>query len=285
MKKTILIIISLLVILAVVLFMIFRPAAISNVVTENYNFTDKVYLTKDTTQGALTIDMHIELPVAYQDQKTLDKIQTIIRTELFGDSFANLPNDSLLQSFASDMKVEYIQNNLDFADKISESSRLVFNNSFVLEGFALLNDENIFSYGISRCVDFGGTHPSKTRFFYNFNLSTGDIILEQDLFQEGYMTDLSAIIKQKISEESNKNEDLAVSIIVDENAFSSGAIKPNGNFYINDEAICYVFNPYEIAPYYIGETEVILPYQLISHLMKTDNPISYLVTAALNKNN
>ena len=283
MKKIFLVIISILVILVVVLFLIFRPVAVSIVVTENYNFTDKAYLTADTTQGALTIEMHLELPTTYQNQKTLDKIQTIIRTELFGDSFANLPNDTLMQSFAYVLKDEYIQNNLDFADKISDNNRLVFNNSFLLEGFALLNDEHIFSYGISRFVDFGGTHPTKTRFFYNFNLSSGDVIHEQDLFQVGYMTELAAIIRKKIMEDNQNMEELPDKVQVDEMTFSYESIKPNGNFYINDVGICYVFNPYEIAPYYIGETEVILPYQLISHLMKTDNPVNYLVTAALNK--
>jgi len=34
--------------------------------------------------------------------------------------------------------------------------------------------------------------------------------------------------------------------------------------------------PMNIAPYYMGETEVILPYQLIAHLMKSGNPLEYV---------
>jgi hypothetical protein len=55
------------------------------------------------------------------------------------------------------------------------------------------------------------------------------------------------------------------------------SIKPNGNFYITDESINYVFNPYEIAPYYMGQTEVSLPFSMIKGLLKPNSIIAYLV--------
>ena len=196
----------------------------------------------------------------------------------------SFPEDSLLNYYAIELGREYIDNNADFAKKISDGSRLAFNNSIVLEGFALLNDENIFSYGISRFVDFGGAHPIKTRLFYNFNLKDGKVIFEDDIFTAGYQTELTEIIKNKLLEDNNQNAETPHLESLDNSVYFSDEIKPNGNFYINDESICFVFNPYEIAPYYIGETEVVLPYKLIHHLMKPDNPLEYLVTAALNNN-
>ena len=55
------------------------------------------------------------------------------------------------------------------------------------------------------------------------------------------------------------------------------SIKPNGNFYITDESINYVFNPYEIAPYYMGQTEVTIPFSRIKDLLKPNSIIGYLV--------
>jgi hypothetical protein len=278
-KRFYLLIISILAVISIICILYYLPKPSKTIVTENYSLVDKQYLSKDTTLGALSIDINIELPVDYKDKLMLDKIRTIVSSELFGNFKLIYPDDSLLYFFTEELKLEYVQNNIDFAEKISDDSHLVFNNSFILEGFSLLNDENIFSYGISRYVDFGGTHPAKTRFFYNFNLENGTIIQESDLFVDGYEVELTEIIKNKIIEDSHNSEGIPYIDSFDNTEYILEAIKPNGNFYINDEAICYVFNPYEIAPInYIGETEVVLPYQLIRHLLKVGNPISYLLS-------
>ncbi|MDD4199676.1 MAG: RsiV family protein [Paludibacter sp.] len=283
--KKLLFIIAGITILLIILLVVFRSPFSTSIITKNFSLSDKVYLSEeDTTTGSLTIDLNIDLPISYQDKNVLDNIQTIIRTELFGDMFMSFPEDSLLNYYANELGREYIENNADFAKKISEESRLAFNNSIILEGFALLNDKNIFSYGISRFVDFGGAHPIKTRLFYNFELVNGKIIFEDEIFVEGYKPELTEIIKNKLLNDLNNDNTTPYIENFDDSVYFMEEIKPNGNFYINDESICFVFNPYEIAPYYVGETEVILPYKLIHHLMKPNNPLEYLVTAALNNN-
>ena len=285
-KKNFFVIAGIILVLVIATLFLFRSVSSKSVITENFSLTDKVYLAeKDTTVGALTIDLNIELPVSYHDADILFKIKTIIRTELFGDIFLNIPEDSLLHYYAAELSREYIENNADFAARLTKNSRLVFDNTIILEGFALLNDENIFSYGISRFIDFGGAHPIQTRLFYNFNLTSGKVIFEEDIFVEDYATELTEIIKNKLLADLNENVDTPYMDSFNHSAYFMHEIKPNGNFYINDESICYVFNPYEIAPYYIGETEVVLPYNLISHLLKPDNPLNYLVTTAIKNNN
>jgi hypothetical protein len=64
---------------------------------------------------------------------------------------------------------------------------------------------------------------------------------------------------------------------LDDTDFWTDSIKPNGNFYITDESINYIFNPYEIAPYYMGITEVSLPYDRLEDLLKPNSLIAYLV--------
>jgi len=280
MKKSVyFLIFSLLAVISILTILYFIPKPPKIVITKDYSLIDKHYLSEDTTLGALTIDMNVELPITYKDEKMLDKIRTIITSELFGNFKVVYPDDSVLYYFAENLKSEYVENNLDFAEKITDDNRLAFNSSFVLEGFSLLNDEHIFSYGISRYIDFGGTYPAKTRFFFNFNLANGTIIQESDIFIEGYKEQLTEIIKNKIIEDSHNNQEVPYIDSFENTEYVLDAIKPNGNFYINDEAICYVFNPYEIAPVnYIGETEVVLPYKLIRHLMKDESPVSYLIS-------
>lgn len=278
-KKYFLFTLIILVIAGLITYFYLSPKPVHNVSTRTLTLIDRQYLSKDTTRGTLNIDINVEIPVKYRDKDILDSIRTIITGNLFGNlvSEASSP-DSILKNFAIELKKEYIRNNSGFAGKLSRESKLELNNTFVMEGFSLLNDENIYSYGISKDIDLGGTYPSKTRFFYNFNLKTGKMISEEDIFKEGFADELSDIIKAQILANSKINDEIPEIDTFDDTEYIAEAIRPNGNFYINDEAICYVFNPYEIAPvYYVGETEVVLTYDKIRHLMKDKSPVSYLL--------
>lgn len=277
-KKFILLTFSILIAIFLTVYLVFRPEKPKNFHTETYHITDKQYLTEDTTRGALSIDITLEFPVEYSDRKLLEKIKAQIITNLVGEHYISVEQDSILPRFVKELKEEYITNNEMVVDKLEKTGFLVLNNSFIMEGFALLNDEAIFSYGISRDVDFGGNHPTRTRFFYNYDLRTGDLLTEKDIFREDALDSLALLMRNEVIRLSAEKEDMPTIDSFEDTVYNPEAIRPNGNFYINDEAICYVFNPYEIAPLaYAFETEIVLPYPLIRSLLRADSPIQYLV--------
>jgi hypothetical protein len=51
-------------------------------------------------------------------------------------------------------------------------------------------------------------------------------------------------------------------------------IVPNGNFYITHESINYVFNPYDIAPYAVGQTEIDILFADLKEILKPNGVIS-----------
>lgn len=288
-KKILLLTISILLIIFIAAYLIFRPTPPNNVITELRSITDKQYLTEDTTLGALSIELSIEIPVAYQNNNVLDKIKTGIYLQLVGENYLSLPEDTIIPGFVAALKAEYINNNSFIAEKLSKTDFLVLNNSFYMEGFSLLNDEHIFTYGILRDVDFGGNHPTRTRFFYNYDLKTGEQISEDDIFIPGYEEELTALLRAEVQRLSKDNDEMPTIDSYENSIYTIEAIRPNGNFYINDEGICFVFNPYEIAPLsYAYETEVMLTYQQLKSLMKENNLLQYLVLqheTALSANN
>lgn len=288
-KKILLLTFSILAIILLVFYFVFKPESPKNVQTQLFIVNDRQYLVEDTTRGSLAIDIEVEFPVSFQEKNILEKINHNILSTLLGDHLSGLAIDSSLKVFTRELKKEYLNNNAIIADKLEETDFLVLNNSFSLEGFALLNDNLIFSYGIVREVDFGGTHPTRTRLFYNYNLSTGELITERDIFKDGYKEQLTTLLQVEIQRMSRENNDMPVLEDFEKTEYNVSAIHPNGNFYINDQAICYVFNPFEIAPFsYTYETEVVLPYSLLKDLIKADCPIQYLVQqheTALQANN
>jgi len=263
---------SILFLLCTLTAVLFYSCAPKTVKTKEKDLTQKFYLTTDTTKGNLNVDIQVAFPVAYANKEVLDSIRATIITNLFGEKYVAHSNDSIVQLFASELEIEYKANNEPLVNVLDDESQYSFNNEHILEGFTLLSDQNIFSYGIDRYVFMGGAHGLSNRTYFNFDLKTGKIINEKDLFTDNYQLVLSELIKKHIKEE--QKEPIAD---LEETIFWTDSIKPNGNFYITDESINYVFNPYEIAPYYVGQTEINLPFEQIKNLLKPNNPIAYLV--------
>ena len=235
------------------------------------------FLSNDTTKGSIKIDITVEMPVCLDDERVLDSIRSEIIRNLFGDGYVTISHDSVVNKFAADLVTEYRLANEQLLNEMDSTSFYSFNNEHVLEGFSLLNDGTIYSYGINRYVFMGGAHGLSTSNYLNFNVKNGNKISESDLFADNYITKLSELIKVRIVEQSFEDKSNEPILSLNDTDFWVDAIKPNGNFYITDESINYVYNPYEIGPYYMGQTEVVLPFYRLVEILKPNSVISYLI--------
>ena len=259
---------------------IFFSCTQKTIKTEEKDLVKKYFLSTDTTQGALSVDIEVEIPFAFADTNVLKNVRKIIISNLFGDEYVSLKNDSIVQLFCSELHQDYKDSFQPLLNVKDSNNNYSFNNEHTLTGFSLLSDKKIYVYGIERYIDMGGAHGLETRNFYNFDLKTGNLITENDIFKPNFKTALSNLIKIRIVEESKENKDEKYSepiLSIEDTDFWTDSIKPNGNFYLTDEGISYVFNPYEIAPYYMGQTEVSLPYNRLKDILKPKSIISYLV--------
>ncbi len=238
---------------------------------------ERYYLAADTSKGALSIELNVAIPVCFDDDKVLDSIRNTIVSNLFGLEYVKFDNDSLVKRFTDDLKTEYKLTNGPILDEMDEKSLYSFNNEHVLDGFSLLSDEIIFSYGINRYVFMGGAHGLNTINYLNFNLKNGKLITESDLFMKNSTKKLTELIKKRIVEQSREDESLEPIKNLEKTDYWIDAIKPNGNFYITDESLNYVFNPYEIGPYYLGITEVRIPYERLKNILKPNSIVGYLI--------
>lgn len=255
----------------------FFSCSSKTVKTEEKDFTKRLYLTNDTAKGSLNIDIEVEFPVKFRDNQILDSIRSSIISNVFGDDYIKLPDDSVIPHFVKDIYDDYVENNLPLVHQLDSGSVYSFNNEHTVSGFSLLSDQNIYVYGIERYVYMGGAHGLETRNYYNYSLRTGKLISENDLYTGNYIQNLSDLIKKRIVEQSHESGNQEPILSLEDTDYWTDSIKPNGNFYITDESINYVFNPYEIAPYSMGETEVVLPFDRIRSYLKSDSPIAYLV--------
>ncbi|MDR2854312.1 MAG: DUF3298 and DUF4163 domain-containing protein [Prevotellaceae bacterium] len=239
---------------------------------KSLNYADRFFLVPaDTLKGALGVSIQVEIPESYVEQNVLNVIRNTLISNIFGVNYLTVPEDSIPLLYFKQLSIEYKNDCEPIVSEFAEKDPLMnFNHEHVLEGFTVLNTPSIYSYGFDRYVFSGGAHGLNTSNYLNFDLKDGHVINENDLFVAGYETQLIALLKQGIVEQSDLKD-------LEQSPYWTDSIKPNSNFYISDVGITYVFNPFEIAPYYVGKTEVTLFYADIVPLLKQGNPIAYLV--------
>lgn len=263
--------ISAIALLSIAFFSCNRPKTIE---TSTYSVEEKYYLTKDTSNAVLDIVMQMELPERYKSKQVLTDVRNSIIANILGEEYVRYNNREVLPAYAADRNEEYRSENLPFVDEDNpDGVGFGFNNNYEYSGYSLLNDERTYSYGVDIYAYMGGAHGVYSQLFFNYDLRTGDLISQNDIFTADSEGLLIERIKQNIikgNETLNSESDL-------EEFFWVENIIPNDNFYITEDGINYVYNPYEIAPYVWGIIEAFIPYKEIKSIIKKDSPVSYLV--------
>ena len=79
-----------------------------------------------------------------------------------------------------------------------------------------------------------------------FDLTTGEILTEADLFIDDFYSPLCDMLEDSV----------AANVSEEDQEMLFGMPEPNGNFSVSEEGITWVYNPYEIAAYASGVIEL-----------------------------
>ncbi len=241
--------------------------------TEQITFEETTYLT-DEQQDSLHLLFTIELPTRMPSDSALQPIQSDIISKLVGERYAQLTLQDALVQYANMCETEYLNNNKMLAELAlteefdsEEDTHIFFCEAQIYNARVERMQANILSYEIEQYIYTGGAHGVNNRFFYNYNATTGTLLNESDLFTPDYQEALTILLRQNFMiqhTDAQTEEDLYQS------EYDIDKIIPNNNFYLTQTGLVYLFNPYEIAPYSYGATEVILSKELIEPLLQKD---------------
>ena len=229
------------------------------------------YLT-DAQEDSLTVSIHIEYPTAIGKTDALNNIQRDLKHRLFGEAYIEMEPQQALDAYVAMLKTEYKINILPLKEDWEKDNRdfeyaPICCEEQVLTGSVMGEVKGILSYCVERYVYTGGAHGSNFRQFVNYNLQTGEQIDEEQLFAENYQEPLTQLLLQYMVEQ---NDEIALIQDLQEAGYNVDDIHPNDNFYLAEEGITYVFNPYDIAPYALGETEILIPWSALQNILKPE---------------
>ena len=234
--------------------------------------SEQVCYLKDAQEDSLTVSIHIEYPTAIGKTDALNNIQRDLKHRLFGEAYIDMEPQQALDAYVAMLKTEYKINNLPLKEDWEKDNRdyeyaPICCEEQVLTGSVMGEVKGILSYCVERYVYTGGAHGSNFRQFVNYNLQTGEQIDEEQLFAENYQEPLTQLLLQYMVEQ---NDEIALIQDLQEAGYNVDDIHPNDNFYLAEEGITYVFNPYDIAPYALGETEILIPWSALQNILKPE---------------
>ncbi|MDO4755898.1 MAG: DUF3298 domain-containing protein [Parabacteroides sp.] len=241
---------------------------------------DKTYhLLEQSNNPNCNLQLTFTFPKDFQDKEILKKLQKAFVSSYFGEKYEDLSPEEASNQYAKDYIEAYKELEQDFKEEQKKQGDSPIDSWYSYYEMAsneiTFNQNNLISYTIYFENYTGGAHGSHSCTNHVINLQTGNPITEEDIFVENFQDDLAqilvnTIVKQREVEQAKDLENIGY--------FSIDEIFPNGNFFIDEKGITYTFNEYEIAAYVVGITQVFLPFNEISFLLKQDSPIATLFT-------
>ena len=111
---------------------------------------------------------------------------------------------------------------------------------------------------LSYMVEFygfrGGAHGSNTMTPIVFDKNTGDVVPEEAFFADGYREPVAALLKAHLPEALDGDEDALA------NVFGAEELTPNGLYEVTKDGVTWYYQPYDIAPYYLGVISITIPW-------------------------
>ncbi len=198
--------------------------------------------------GTFELDYLFEYLSWYSDNEVEAKIRTAMIADFFGDEYVRVNPIESATAFDQGIADMYVSD--DPAGHKWSGFLKIRSHRDVL-------NERIVAYTVERQEYMGGAHGMETVMYYNYDLRTGDRLTLDVVFTPEGKAALAERIRVRILEEHQKDnwEELN-----EEGCFfAADSVQATENFLLSNEHITFMYNPYDIACFAQGRTEVKLP--------------------------
>jgi len=147
----------------------------------------------------------------------------------------------------------------DFAQMKSEMPELAVSWYFKSVSNVLIASDTLISVQVDVDSFMGGAHGMFTTSFINIDSKNGAPYLIDSFLKPGYQ----AFLNELGEEEFRKEQELADTTSLEQAgiSFPENRFQLNDNYGFRKEGIVFFYNSYEVGPYSMGSTEIIIPYE------------------------
>jgi hypothetical protein len=232
-----------------------------------YTFSEKRNLNKkkvaEPNSPKASIDLVLLYPNLPKGNQLKDSLETLITRFLYMDTIPFKSPESLLENIAFDFFDSYFKatdgiENLEAAASFNWEKKVSMDICF--------NERNIASLQIDKYAYTGGAHGILITQYAVCDLKQNKRLALADIMKDGYEAELNRILNQKLRKLNGIKPEESL-----QNAgFFDDIIDNSDNFYINKDGIGFFYNPYHIAPYSAGTTELFLTFKELKTVLNSD---------------
>ena len=190
----------------------------------------------------------------------------------FGDQYASLSPRAAVDAYIRDMSSEYT-----IQDESTEGMSQEDLNELKSDLRLSTKVDYIDSLVISVHKDLaeyyaGAVHGNYGTGFYNIDRRTKTLLRESDYFVEDYAAQLTKILQRRllIGYKVKTLEELE-----EKEGISAVDLTPNDNCSIGPKGLTYIYNPYEIGPYALGQVTIFVPYEDLQPILRPGSILSH----------
>lgn len=197
----------------------------------------------------LLLSIDLEYAVKGLSPEALEQMNSVILTQAFDleDSPGTLEETA----------VRYRENLID--EYLSEAD---FTWEDHISGQFTEQFKNWQNYLLSYYSFRGGAHGIQTISQIVFDRSSGAPLSETDLFAEGYLQPVAALMQEKVRSSMTAEAPELLELV------EMDAIVPNGNFSVGKQGVEWIFQPYEAGPYALGIISASLDWEQLKPYLK-----------------
>lgn len=209
-------------------------------------------------EGAPKCSVHLTLAAATESQGERSKaVNEVLARELLDQETTNMK--AAADSFANTYTESYRRNiaPLYRDDRDDVNKRAWYEYHYNLTGKAEEGRRGVTVYTAE--VDYyeGGVHGISQRLLMNFDNKTGRQLTLADVFSPGYEHRLNELLEEKLIEKTGTKD---INELREQGYLYQTEMFATENFALGEDGITFIYNPYEIAPYDKGLTELTIDY-------------------------
>ena len=255
-----------------------------NITFDSIKVNKTVYLLGDTALPSCNIDINYTYPIA-KDSTLQDSIDYYLILNCFGSDYIkkggiNLSAAELVDKYVQNYTHIYIKDVQPlYVEEIKEHPEDKPESFGWFSYFKEIKSDVAYQNAhllVYRCYinEFtGGAHGVYFTNFFNIDLNTNRRLLLSDIFTGDYQEAVSNLIWEALMKKENvKSRDA----LEDMGYGALGPIMPIDNFYLSPQGITFYYNIYDIAPFAMGPTEVMVPYSQLKPWLSTIKVIEQL---------
>ena len=215
--------------------------------------------------GAPKCQINLQVKYVKGDDERARTVNNAIEERLF--MFENLTMQQAVDSFANFYTSEYKKNMAPLyrEDVDNDTKHAWYEYRYEIETETEEGKDDCLVYIVELSMYEGGAHGIEQKLAMNFDEKTGKQITYDDLFVQGYDHRLREMLLEKLKKHTNTH---SLEELQEEGYLFSMDIYAPQNFILDDDGITFIYNPYEIAAYAKGRTELTLSYAELKAIMK-----------------